>query len=81
MVIKNYFVDSLQKLQNHFQTSWYYVRYVVNVKMDKQIENSATCELRSLIHFLNVRNTILADMHRQGSEDYGKNATSDSMVI
>jgi len=48
--------------------------------MDKQIENPATCESRSVIRFLNVRNTKPADIHRRIFGVYGENAMSDSMV-
>lgn len=43
-------------------------------KMDKRIENSVTCELRTAIRFLNARNIKPAD-HRQICEIYGENET------
>ena len=49
-------------------------------KMDKLIENAATCELRSVIRFLNAKNIKPVDIHRQICEVYGENAMSDSMV-
>jgi len=48
--------------------------------MNKLIGNSAICGLRSVIRFLNIRNTKSADIHRQICEVHGENATSDSMV-
>ncbi|XP_025410521.1 protein GVQW3-like [Sipha flava] len=48
--------------------------------MDKLIENAATCELRSVIRFLNAENIKPVDIHRQICEVYGENAMSDSMV-
>jgi len=49
--------------------------------MDKQIENPATRELRSMIRFLNVRNTKSADdIHHQICEVCGENAMNDSTV-
>jgi transposase len=46
----------------------------------KKIEKSTACEMRSVIHFLNARNTKLADIQRQLCEVYEKHATSESMV-
>lgn len=34
-------------------------------KMDKRMENSATCELRTVIGFLNAKNIKPAEIHRQ----------------
>jgi len=48
--------------------------------MNRQIENPATCELRSVIRFLNVSYTNPVDIHRHICEVYGDSATSDSMV-
>lgn len=47
--------------------------------MDKLIENSAACELRSVIRFLNAKNIKPVDIHRRISEVYGENAMSDSI--
>jgi hypothetical protein len=44
------------------------------------IERPADCEIRSVIRFLYARNIKPADIHRQISEAYGENATSDGMV-
>lgn len=38
------------------------------------------CEIRSVIHFLNVRGTKPAEIHRQVWDVYGEKAMSDSMV-
>jgi len=48
--------------------------------MDRQIENPAVCELRSVIRFLIARNAKPADIYRQIYGVYGENAMSDSMV-
>jgi hypothetical protein len=48
--------------------------------MFKKIEKPATCEMRSVIRFLNARNMKLADIQRQLCEVYGEHAMSDSMV-
>jgi hypothetical protein len=48
--------------------------------MFKMIECSADCELWSVIHFLNVGNVKLADIHCQICEVYGENAMSDGML-
>ncbi|KAL4142110.1 hypothetical protein QTP88_004631 [Uroleucon formosanum] len=48
--------------------------------MDKLIENAATCELRSVIRFLNAKNIKPVDIHGQICEVYGENAMSHSMV-
>ena len=50
------------------------------VRMAKLIENPAACEIRSVIRFLNAKNTKPVDIHRQICEVYGENAMSDSMV-
>lgn len=48
--------------------------------MFKTIEHPAACEIRSVIRFLNERNTKACEIHRQICEVYGSNAMSDSMV-
>lgn len=48
--------------------------------MAKLIENPAACEIRSVIRFLNAKNTKPVDIHRQICEVYGENAMSDSMI-
>jgi hypothetical protein len=48
--------------------------------MFKKIEKPAACEMQSVIHFLNARNMIPADIHHKFSEVYGEHAMSDSMV-
>ena len=45
--------------------------------MFKVIEQSADCEMRSVIHFLNARNVKPADIHYQLCELYGEDAISD----
>jgi predicted RNA-binding protein (virulence factor B family) len=49
-------------------------------KLFKKIEKPATCDMRSVIHFLNARNMKPADIHRQLHEVCGKHAMIDSMV-
>jgi hypothetical protein len=48
--------------------------------MFKKIEKPTTCEMWSVIHFLNARNMKLADIHHQLCEVYGEHAMSDSMI-
>jgi hypothetical protein len=48
--------------------------------MFKKIEKPATCEMWSVIHFLDARNMKLADIHHQLCEVYGEHAMSDSIV-
>jgi hypothetical protein len=48
-------------------------------KMDKRIENSAICEVRSVIRFLNAKNIKPVDIHRLICEVYG-DVMSDSMI-
>jgi len=51
--------------------------------MDKRIENSAICEVRSVIRFLNAKNIKPVDIHRQICEVYVMSigdVVSDSMV-
>lgn len=44
--------------------------------MDKQIKNPVTYELRSVIRFLNVKNTKLAGIYCRIYKEYGLNAMS-----
>jgi len=48
--------------------------------MFKKIENTAACEMRSVIRFLNAKNMTPAEIHRQRCDVYGEYATSSSMV-
>ena len=48
--------------------------------MAKSTENSADCEIRAFIRFLQAMNIQPADIHRQVCEVYGEGAMSDSMV-
>jgi len=48
--------------------------------MFKKIENPASCEMQSVIHFLNAKNMTLAEIHCQICEMYGEHAMSSSMV-
>jgi hypothetical protein len=48
--------------------------------MFKKIEKPASCEMRSVIRFLNTRNMKPADIHRQLCEVYGEHAVSDSTL-
>jgi transposase len=45
-----------------------------------KIENLASCEIRSMIKFLNAKNIRPAEIYRQVCEVYGENAMSDGMV-
>ena len=49
-------------------------------KMFKTIDQPADCEIRSVIPFFTARNVTAAEIHRQISEVYGRNAMSDSKV-
>jgi len=48
--------------------------------MFKKIENSAVCEMRSVIRFLNAENMTPAEIHSQLCDVYGAHAMSSSMV-
>jgi hypothetical protein len=48
--------------------------------MFNKIEKPAACEMRPVMHFLNVRNLKPADIHPQLCEVYGEHAMSDSAV-
>ena len=48
--------------------------------MFKKIETPTACEMRSVIHFLNVKNMKLAEIHCQLCDVYGEHAISSSMV-
>jgi hypothetical protein len=45
-----------------------------------EIENPASCEIRSVIKFFNTKNVRSAEIYRQVCEVYGENAMSDEMV-
>jgi hypothetical protein len=45
-----------------------------------KIENPASCEIRSVIKFLNAENVLPAEIYRKVCEVYGENAMSDGMV-
>jgi hypothetical protein len=48
--------------------------------MSIQIENPASCEIQSVIKFLNAKDFRPAEIYRQICEIYGENAMSDEMV-
>jgi hypothetical protein len=48
--------------------------------MSMKIENSASCEIRSVIKFLNAKNIRPAEIYRQVCDVYGEHAVSDGMV-
>jgi len=48
--------------------------------MPPPIENPADCEVRAVIRFLNTKGFKAADIHRQISDVYCENITSDGMV-
>jgi hypothetical protein len=48
--------------------------------MSVRIENPASCEIRSVIKFLNAKNVRPAEIYWQVCEVYGENAVSDGMV-
>ena len=49
--------------------------------MFKTIEGAADCEIRSVIRFLNARNVLPSEIHRQICQVYGDNAMFDCMVM
>ena len=48
--------------------------------MFKKIDRPASCEIRTVIRFLNARNLRPYEMHRQTCEVYGQNAINEGMV-
>ena len=48
--------------------------------MCKKIETPTTCEMRSVIRFLNTKNMKPAEIHRQLCDVYGEHAMNSSMV-
>jgi len=48
--------------------------------MFKKIENPTTCEMRSVISFLNAKNMKPGEIHRQLCDVYGEHAMSSSIV-
>jgi hypothetical protein len=66
--------DAICRQSNHVDAS------LCVFKMFKKIEKPATCEMRSVIHFLNARNMKPAAIHHQLCEVYREHAMSDSMV-
>jgi hypothetical protein len=68
-----------------------YIRHIVSshslflsssfcLEINVKIENPASCEIRSVIIFLNAKNVCPAEIYRQVCEVYGENAMSDGMV-
>lgn len=45
-----------------------------------KIENSATCEVQSVIQFLNAKNVCLAKIHRQNVEVHGEGSINKGNV-
>jgi len=48
--------------------------------MFETIEGAVDCEIRSVIRFLNARNVLPSEIHRQMCQVYGDNAMSDGMA-
>jgi len=48
--------------------------------MFKKVENPTACEMRSVIRFLNAKNTTPAEIHRQLCDVYGEHAMSSWML-
>ena len=48
--------------------------------MFKKIENPTTCEMRSVICFLNAKNMKPGEIHRHLCDVYGEHAVSSSVV-
>jgi hypothetical protein len=67
--------DSLSRHGRKLQTFEQCLRIVLLFLMFKKIENSAACEMRSVIRFLNVKNMKPAEIHRQLCDVYGEHAT------
>jgi hypothetical protein len=68
-----------------------YIRHIVSshslfisssfcLEMNMKIENPTSCEIRSVIKFLNAKNVRPAEIYRQVCKVYGENAVSDGMV-
>ena len=72
------FVDSMAR-QVHRHSNSVYASCCVFI-MFKKIENPATCEMRSVIRFLNVKNMKPGEIHCQLCDVYGEHAMSSSMV-
>jgi len=47
--------------------------------MFKTIEGAADCEIRSAIRFLNARNVLPSEIHRQICQVYGENVMINDM--
>ena len=48
--------------------------------MFNKLESPAACQMRSVIRFLNAKNMIPAEIHRQLCDVYGEHAMSSSMI-
>ena len=48
--------------------------------MFKTVEGAADCDIWSVIHFLNTRNSLPSEICHQICQVYGDNAMSDGMV-
>ncbi|PNF43400.1 hypothetical protein B7P43_G13911 [Cryptotermes secundus] len=66
-------MDAICRHTNHVYASSYVFT------MFKKTEKPTTCEMRSIIRFLNARNVKPADIH-QLCEVYGEHAMNHSMV-
>jgi hypothetical protein len=74
------FVGHLGRHGRHLQTTELVYTSFCVFTMFKKIEKPTTCEMSSVIRFLNAGNMKPADIYRQLCEVYREHAMSDSMV-
>ena len=56
----------------------FFLPFLYSVKINKKIENPATCEVQSvIIRFLNAKNVRPAEIHRQIVEVQGEGGTNE----
>ena len=53
-----------------------FLPFLYTLEINKKIENPATCEVQSVIRFLNAKNVRPAEIHRQIVEVQGEGATN-----
>jgi hypothetical protein len=62
-------------------TRWFcFATFLKYLKVNKKIENSADCEVRSVIRFLNAQNVCPIEIYRQLIAVYGKGVMNQSNV-
>jgi len=58
----------------------FFLPFLYSVKTNKKIENPNTCEVQSVIRFLNAKNVRPAEIHRQIVEVQDEGATNEGSV-